>query len=97
MAEQAEEGTPLNESIFRHSSGEHEQAIEILGNIRGNGGGLYSANLPNRGQVDNIPEGAVLESPATASAEGLRAIRPFAVDCRPRRRLSATVWMWWIP
>ncbi len=76
MAEQAEEGTALNEKIFRHSGGEHEQAIEILGNIRSNRGGVYSANLPNRGQVDNIPEGAVLESPATASAEGLRPIRP---------------------
>ncbi len=76
MHEQAAEGTELDEKIFRHSSGEHEQVIDILQNIRGNRGGLYSANLPNRGQFDNIPEGAVLESPATASAEGMRPIRP---------------------
>jgi alpha-galactosidase len=76
MREQAAEGTELDENIFRHSSGEHEQVIDILQNIRGNRGGVYSANLPNRGQFDNIPEGAVLESPATASAEGLRPIRP---------------------
>jgi len=56
--------------------GEHEQVMEIIESIRHNRGRVYSANLPNRGQVDNIPEGAVLESPAVASAEGLRPIRP---------------------
>ncbi len=76
MREQACGGKALDESFFRHSEGEHEQVIEIIGNIRGNRGGLFSANLPNRGQLDNIPEDAVIESPATASAEGMRPIRP---------------------
>ncbi len=76
MREQAHSGKALDEDFFRHSDGEHEQVIEILGNIRGNRGGVFSANLPNRGQVDNIAEDAVLESPATASAEGMRPIRP---------------------
>jgi alpha-galactosidase len=76
MSEQAAGDSPLDESYFRHSSGEHEQVMEIIESIRGNRGRVYSANLPNRGQVENLPQGAVLESPAVASAEGLRPIRP---------------------
>ncbi|MBW7996623.1 MAG: hypothetical protein FVQ81_08685 [Candidatus Glassbacteria bacterium] len=76
MREQAESAGELDESFFRHSSGEHEQVMEIIGSIRGNRGRVYSANLPNRGQVENLPTGAVIESPAVASAEGLRPIRP---------------------
>jgi alpha-galactosidase len=92
MSEQATGNKALDENFFRHSSGEHEQVIEILQNIRGNRGGVFSANLPNRGQLDNIPEDAVLESPATASAEGMRPIRPVQLTSAQaaviRRRLE---------
>ena len=35
---------------------------------------VYSANMPNAGQVPNLPREAVLESPAVATAAGLRPL-----------------------
>jgi alpha-galactosidase len=48
--------------------------LEIIESIRKDDGAVYSANLPNTGQVPNLPQGAVLESPAVATAAGLRPI-----------------------
>ena len=62
----------LSEEVFRHFSGEHEQALDIIGSIRTDAGRIFSANLPNLYQVENLPEGAVLESPARALSSGLR-------------------------
>ena len=66
---------PLGEDYFQRIGGEHEQVVEIIDSIRGNTGGVYSANLPNAGQVPNLPAEAILEAPAVADASGLRAIR----------------------
>lgn len=54
--------------------GEHEQALDILQAIRRDSGAVFSANLPNTGQVPNLPLDAIVEAPAVATAEGLRHI-----------------------
>ncbi|MEA2063743.1 MAG: hypothetical protein U9P14_08610, partial [Gemmatimonadota bacterium] len=74
MREEAFSPGPLGEKYFEHISGEHEQVMEIIESIRTDAGRIYSANLPNRGQVPNLPEDAVLESPATAGAGGLEPL-----------------------
>jgi len=72
MREEAFAPGNLSEEVFRHFSGEHEQVLEIIDSIRTDAGRVFSANLPNLYQVENLPEGAVLESPARALASGLR-------------------------
>lgn len=65
---------PLPDAFFEKMSGEHEQATEIIESIRLNRPAIYSVNLPNAGQVDNFPKGAVIESPAVATYDGLRPV-----------------------
>lgn len=62
---------PLGQDYFDRLSGEHEQVIEIIDGIRRGSGRVYSANLPNRGQVPNLPMDAVIESPCAATSSGL--------------------------
>ena len=65
---------PLPNEYLDRGAGEHEQVIEIIDSIRRNAGRVYSANLPNRGHVPNLPRDAVVESPAIADAAGVRPI-----------------------
>ena len=65
---------PLRGDYFDCIGGEHEQAVEILKSIRGNGERVYSVSLPNRGQVPNLPHDAPVESPAITTANGFRPI-----------------------
>jgi alpha-galactosidase len=65
---------PLGEEYFRQIGGEHEQVTDIIEAIRTERGALYSANLPNTGQVPNLPPEAIVECPAVADGGGLRAI-----------------------
>lgn len=74
MREDAASGKPLGEDYFKTISGEHEQVIEIIESIRSDAGRVYSANVPNRGQIPNLPENAVVECPAVACGAGLRPI-----------------------
>lgn len=74
MREDAFSSQPLDESYFERISGEHEQVLEIVESIRTDSGRVYSANLPNKGQVPNLPADAIVESPAVANASGLRPI-----------------------
>lgn len=75
MRELAESPDPLPEDYLGRTGGEHEQVVEILDSIRTDAGRVYSANLPNRGQVPNLPAEAILESPAVADASGVHAIQ----------------------
>ena len=75
MREQALSLRPLDESLLRHSAGEHEQVIDIIESIRTNAGRAYSANLPNEGRFPNLPAEAIIEAPSVASAEGLRPVQ----------------------
>jgi len=74
MREAALSPEPLPPEAFRRAEGEHEQVLEIVESVRKDLGRLYSANLPNQGQVPNMPAEAVVEAPAHASAGGLRPL-----------------------
>lgn len=74
MKEVAFSDQPLDDEYFKRIGGEHEQVIEIIDCIRRDARVVYSANLPNRGQVPNLPTDAVVECPAVADASGLRPI-----------------------
>lgn len=74
MTEHAFAPGPLPQDYFRHIGGEHEQVIDIIESIRTERSKVYSANLPNTGQVPNLPLGAVIEAPAVADGRGLHAV-----------------------
>jgi alpha-galactosidase len=74
MREHALSREPLPEGYWERTGGEHEQVIEIIGAIRRDAGRVYSVNVPNQGQVPNLPAEAVIECPAVATAGGLRAL-----------------------
>lgn len=65
---------PLGKDYFSKIGGEHEQVVEIIESIRRDVGRVYSANVPNRGQVPNLPTASIVECPAVADASGLRPI-----------------------
>lgn len=75
MRAAAESPDPLPSDYLAHAGGEHEQVVDILDSIRQDAGRTYSANLPNRGQVPNLPPEAVIEAPAVADGSGLRPIQ----------------------
>lgn len=74
MCDDALSPEPLGHDYFDRLSGEHEQVIDIIDAIRWERGQVYSANLPNTGQVPNLPLEAIVEGPAIADGGGLRAI-----------------------
>lgn len=74
MRELALSDRPLPEGYGVRRSGEHEQVLDIIEDIRRDAGRVYSANLPNRGQVPNLPDEAIVESPAVAEGSGLRPL-----------------------
>jgi len=65
---------PLPPSFFERLGGEHEQVIDIIDSVRTDAGRTYSANLPNYGQIPNLPGDAIVESPAVADATGVHPI-----------------------
>jgi alpha-galactosidase len=65
---------PLPGNYFERISGEHEQVLDIIESFRIDAGRVYSVNLPNRGQVPNLPPDVIVESPAVACRDGLRPI-----------------------
>ena len=74
MRERALSAEPLPADYLGGTGGEHEQVVEIIDCIRRDGGRVYSANLPNTGQVPNLLAGAVIECPALADGSGLHAL-----------------------
>jgi len=75
MRAQALGEKPLNEGIFERAEGEHEHLLDILRSIEYDKRRVFNANLPNRGAVPNLPEDAILELPAVATATGLRPMQ----------------------
>jgi alpha-galactosidase len=65
---------PLPESYLAKLSGEQEQVVDILRAVRENQHKFIFANLPNVGQVPNLPLGAVVETPALVDANGVHPI-----------------------
>lgn len=80
MQEMAFENAPLPERLLAGGVGEHEQLLDILTSLWDNKAHVYSVNLPNRGQVANLPEDAVLESPALVNGSGFH---PLCIDQVP--------------
>lgn len=74
MRKLAEATGPLPDDYFAKMGGEHEQVTEIIESIRLDRATVYSANLPNRGQIPNLPADAIVECPAVADATGLRPL-----------------------
>ena len=64
----------LGEDYFERLGGEHEQVLEIIQHIRANRPKIYSTNLPNTGQVPNLPMDAVIEAPAVTDSRGLHPL-----------------------
>jgi len=65
--------TPLGED-FLGSADESEKVLDIVQSVRRDEGAIYSVNLPNRGQAPNLPEDAVVESPAVVDGSGVRPL-----------------------
>jgi len=74
MRREALSHDPLTDAYFEKLGGEHEQAVEIIQAVRGNQHKLIFANLPNTGQVPNLPLAAVLETPAMVDSSGVHPI-----------------------
>lgn len=74
MADLASSPGPLPVDFMKLDSGEHEQVLEIISSIRTNVARVYSVNLPNQGQVANLPPDAVIECPGIADSTGIRAL-----------------------
>lgn len=65
---------PLPAGFFKQVSGEHEQVCDIIESIRANSGKQFNANLPNQGQIPNLPADVIVECPVIADATGLHPI-----------------------
>jgi alpha-galactosidase len=64
---------PIDKAKLLGTTGEHEQALEIVDSFFYDKRRWYSANLPNDGIVSNLPPDAILEVPAVATQEGMVA------------------------
>ncbi len=63
---------PLDEGVFEHAPGEHEQLVTILASLAGKERGVFSVNLPNNGRVRGVPDDAILEGMALIDEGGVR-------------------------
>lgn len=75
MRSQALGEMPLDDSIFERAPGEHAQLAEILVALDKDQRKWFSANVPNRGAVPNLPDEAVLELTCAATARGMRPLQ----------------------
>ena len=74
--------------------GEHGQFLEILDSIWYDGRRWFSANVPNRGAISNLPNDCIVEVPITATADGIQVPPlgelPPAIAAIILRRAAAT-------
>jgi alpha-galactosidase len=75
MREEALSNKPLASDFLSKLGGEHEQVTDIIESIRNCDGKIYSANLPNDGQVPNLPPETVIESPTIADGGRLKPLQ----------------------
>ena len=76
-------------SVERLRDADSEGAVEVIENIAGAGSHYHPAvNLPNRGYIANLPEGAIVEMPGMITGAGVQGIgvgalpEPIAELCR---------------
>jgi alpha-galactosidase len=61
---------PLPQERWDNLPGESEQLLEIMHSLLGDGRGVFSVNVPNRGQAPYLPQDAVIECNAAATGAG---------------------------
>jgi alpha-galactosidase len=64
---------PLPEDYMQNSGG-GEVVVDIIKNIRLDRKSVFSVNLPNKGQVPNLPLEAVLEAPGSVDGSGIKPV-----------------------
>ena len=74
MEKDAFDSQPLPADYFEREQGDHELVMDIINAIRDNRQYIVSANLPNTGQVPNLPSTAIIESPAVTKNGTLHAL-----------------------
>jgi alpha-galactosidase len=74
MEKEALDSSPLPGDYFQSEEGDHELVMDIISAIRNNREYIVSANLPNTGQVPNLPTTAIIESPAVTKGGTLWAV-----------------------
>lgn len=75
MFKYADSGEPLPKSYYIDDEDEdHELVMDIIKCIRENKTETFSANLPNKGQVPNLPADAIVEIQAKTSSNGLTPV-----------------------
>ncbi len=63
------------ESVDHLRGADSEGALEVIENIAGAGNHYHLAvNLPNRGYITNLPEGALVEVPGLFSGAGVHGV-----------------------
>lgn len=75
MEKDAFDSAPLPADYFDRSEGDHELVMDIINSIRNGQELIVSANLPNKGQVPNLPNDAIVEAPAVTKNGSLHALQ----------------------
>lgn len=74
MEKEALDSRSLPEGYFQREEGDHELVMDIISAIRNDRPYQVSANLPNTGQVPNLPPTAIVESPGITKNGTLQAL-----------------------
>jgi alpha-galactosidase len=61
---------PLPQDRWDNLPGESEQLLQIMHALLGDGRGVFSVNIPNRGQAPFLPRDAIIECNASATGAG---------------------------
>lgn len=75
MEKDALDSQPLPDDYFDREDGDHELVMDIIDSIRNNREIIVSANLPNMGQVPNLPSTAIVELPVITRNGTLHALQ----------------------
>jgi alpha-galactosidase len=70
MSRLAHSSEPLPENFFEQVPGEHEQLLDMMTSLLLDKRETFSVNMPNNGAVENLPDNAIVELPAAATARG---------------------------
>jgi alpha-galactosidase len=73
--EAAESDGPVDlDALSRGAGGEESQVVRIMEAVRRDSREVFFVNLPNAGQIGNLPAEAVVEGPAVATVDGLKPL-----------------------
>jgi alpha-galactosidase len=78
----------LNIEILDHAPGEHEQLVTILQALKGQGSGIFSANLPNRGRIPGVPDEAIIEAMTLIDENGVHTLSVGDVPLPVRNQIA---------